>query len=111
MNKLFFSTLAVALLSLGGCQSTAVKPVESKPAQSTATGLSAEAKQALAKAEADVKDAKSKNALWTTAQDALKQAKEAAEKNDSAAVIKASRTASEQARLGIAQTQYPPTNP
>ncbi|MEW5944068.1 MAG: hypothetical protein AB1710_09510 [Pseudomonadota bacterium] len=72
--------------------------------------LSDEASQALAKAEADVKEARAQKALWTTAADALKNAREAAEEGDSAAVIKFSATASEHARLGIGQTKYPLTS-
>lgn len=72
--------------------------------------LSDEASQALVKAEADVKEAQAQKGLWATAADALKKAKEAAEEGDSAAVIKFSRTASEHARLGIAQTKYPLTS-
>jgi murein lipoprotein len=111
MKHPFFAALAASALFLGGCQNAAVKPAEPKPAQAPAAELSADARQALAQAEADVKEAQAKGALWTTAQDALKKAREAATKNDSEAVIKAARTASEQARLGIAQTRYPLTTP
>lgn len=72
--------------------------------------LSDEASQALGKAEADVKEAQAQKGLWATAADALKKAKEAAEEANSAAVIKFSGTASEHARLGIAQTKYPLTS-
>ena len=69
--------------------------------------ISDNAKAALAQAEKDVKEAKAKFALWTTADGALKAAQEAAKKGDSDGVVKASHTASEQAKLGIAQTSYP----
>lgn len=97
---------------IAGCQGGApVKPEvpvteAAKPAQ---PAISDEAKQALAKAEADVKAAKAQNALWTTADGALKSAKEAAAKGDSAAVLKFAKTASTQANLGIGQKAYPLT--
>jgi len=119
MNKIMIALLGSGLLLLAGCQSSSqVKPdvpqaavkVESVPkAEAPKPQLTDEAKQALAQAEADVKAAQAKKALWTTAQDALKQARAAAEKYDSAAVVKHARTASEQAQLGIAQSQYPVT--
>lgn len=116
MKKHIIALAGTGLLILAGCQaSDPVKPEAPQPAAKAEAPkaapapakLSEEASQALAKAEADVKAAQAKKALWTTAQDALKQAKAAAEKNDSAAVIKHAREASEQAQLGIAQTQYP----
>lgn len=118
MSKIMIALLGSGLLVLTGCQGSApVKPdvpqaavkTESAPKAETPKALSEEAKQALAQAEADVKAAQAKKALWTTAQDALKQAKAAAEKMDSAAVIKHAKVASEHAQLGIAQSQYPVT--
>jgi len=119
MNKIMIALAGVALLMLAGCQgSTPVKPdapqapakVEIAPkVEAPKAQLTEEARQALAQAEADVKAAQAKKALWTTAQEAMKQARESAEQNDSAAVIKYSRMASEYAQLGIAQTQYPVT--
>lgn len=72
-----------------------------------AAALSQPAQQALKQARTDVKDAKARDALWTTAQNALKSAEKAADAGDSEAVVKFSKTASEQAKLGIAQTHYP----
>lgn len=113
MQKIMLMFAAAGLLTLTGCESTMpTKPdVVKAPAKAEApqAQLSDEAKQALAQAEADVKAAREKKALWTTAQEALKQANEAAKKNDSAAVIKHAKKASEHAKLGIAQTQYPQT--
>lgn len=104
MSKQMFITLAAAgLLTLAGCQSAPTKEAAAGPV------LSDEAKAALAKAEADVKAANAKAALWTTAEDALKAAQAAAKKGDSAAVVKEARTASEHAALGMGQTAYPPT--
>lgn len=115
MQKIMIALAGAGMLALTGCggnmpvkpeapQAPAKVQAEEKKAQ-----LTEEAKQALAKAEADVKAAKAKNALWTTAQDALKKAKEAADKFDSTAVIHHANTASEHAQLGIAQSQLPPT--
>ena len=104
MSKQILITLAAAgILALAGCQTA--------PTQATAAGptISDEAKAALAKAEADVKAAHAKAALWTTAEDALKAAQDAAKKGDSDAVIKDARRASEQAALGMGQTAYPVT--
>lgn len=126
LNKLTIALAGVAVLSLAGCEGGALdKPEASmaaaKPEAGAAAGkpqaepaapvqaLSEEAGDALAKAEADVKAAQDKKALWTTALDALKQAKAAAAQYDSAAVIRYAKVASEQAKLGIAQTQYPLT--
>lgn len=111
MYKIITALAGAALLTLAGCESAPVKveapQATAKTPAAPTTQLTEEAKQALAKAEADVKSAQAKNALWTTAQDALKKAKAAAEQNDSAATIKHAKDASEFARLGIAQTQYP----
>lgn len=113
MQKIMFTFATAGLLMLAGCAST--QPAKPEAAQAPAkveapkAQLSDEAKQALSQAEADVKTAQEKDALWTTARDALKHAKDAAKKNDSAAVIKYAKEASEHAKLGIAQTQYPPT--
>lgn len=72
-----------------------------------AAALSEPAQQALTQAKADIKDAQAHDALWTTAQNALKKAEKAADAGDSGAVVKFSKKASEQAKLGIAQTHYP----
>lgn len=106
MKQLFVAIASALSLLVAGCQTTTYKE-EVKKVEAPKPALSAEASQALAKAEADVKAAKAKNALWTTANDALNKAKEAAAKFDSANVIKFAKTASEHAQLGIQQTQYP----
>ncbi|MDO9114464.1 MAG: hypothetical protein Q7U63_11820 [Polaromonas sp.] len=113
MQKIMFTFATAGLLMLTGCTST--MPTKPEAAQAPAkveapkAQLTDEAKKALAQAEADVKAAKDKDALWTTAADALKHAKDAAKKNDSAEVIKNSKEASDHAKLGIAQKQYPLT--
>ncbi|MDD5241246.1 MAG: hypothetical protein PHG47_05915 [Sulfuricella sp.] len=108
MYNKFIPLAILCSLLLGGCQgSGAVKP-EAVTSEAAKPALSEEARQALAKAEADIKEARTKKALWTTAENSLKKAKEAATKADSAAVLKHAKAASEQARLGLAQLSYPP---
>jgi murein lipoprotein len=117
MRNTLIPIFTFGFLLLGGCQSSGTaKPDVTAPAAAPAAAteaakpaLSEEARQALAKAEADVKEAKSQKSLWTTAEDALKKAQEAAAKNDSAATLKYSKVASEQAGLGLAQKGYPST--
>ncbi len=98
MNKLLAALTGAGLLFLGSVNAMADE-----------AAISDEAKQTLSKAEADVKEAQSKGALWTTAKDALKGAKAAAAKGDNATVIKEAKIASEHAQLGIQQLSYPQT--
>lgn len=99
MRKIIVAVSAAAVCVLAGCQgATAVKPFPTDP------------KDALAQAQADVKAAAAKDALWTTAQAALKEAENAAKKGDSMDVVKYSKIASDQAQLGLAQTRYPLTH-
>ena len=102
MHKQILIAAVVGMLSLAGCQSTPT----AAPAPAKVT-LSDEAQIALAWAESDVKTAQSQGALWTTADAALKAAKEAAAKGDSAAVIKNAKTASAHAKLGLEQKKQP----
>ena len=104
MSKLLLALTSAALLGLSGCAGTETKPADKAAA---APALSAEAQAALSAAQADVKTAKSKNALWTTADAALKAAEEAAKKGDSATVIKQSKLASDHVKKGLAQLNYP----
>ena len=97
-KQILIAAAMVGMLSLGGCQ-TAPPPAK--------VALNDEAQIALAWAESDVKAAQSQGALWTTADSALKAAKEAAAKGDSAAVIKSAKTASTHAKLGIEQKKLP----
>lgn len=106
MKKNLIASSLLALL-VAGC-ATAPEPQADAAPAAAQTGLSAEASAALAQARADVKEAKTKEALWTTAADALEDAEKAAEKGDSATVMKASARASDQAKLGLAQLSYPP---
>ena len=98
MHKSLLVVVA-GLLTLSACQTTPPAP--------TKAALNDEAIIALSWAEADVKDANKADALWTTAADSLKAAKEAAAKGDSAATIKNAKVASAHAKLGLAQSKYP----
>jgi lipopolysaccharide export LptBFGC system permease protein LptF len=66
-----------------------------------------QARAAVAAAEAAVQAAAEQRALWTTAQDALREARNALAQDDYAAAERLSRFAAEQARLGIQQLGYP----
>lgn len=100
MSKVLLALTSAALIALSGCATQQAAP-PAKPA------LSAEAKAALTAAEAAHKDANAKFALWTTADAALKAAKEAAEKGDSDTVIKQSKIVQDHTKKGIAQLDYP----
>ncbi|MDP2432415.1 MAG: hypothetical protein Q8O33_10300 [Pseudomonadota bacterium] len=100
--------LGLATFALAGCGSTPAKTSEA-PKDATKSALSDAAQQALDKAAADVKTAKAKFALWTTADKAYKDALEAAKAGNSDAVIKQATFASDQIARGIAQLSYPST--
>lgn len=102
------ATAGLFALALSACSQTPTKAAEApkEPAKPT---ISAEAQKALDQAEAEVKTAKAKFALWTTAETGLKQAQEAAKAGDSAAVIKQAAFVSEQVKGGLAQLSYPST--
>lgn len=105
MRKILLALTAASLMTLGGCATqTTTAPKAAEAAKPT---ISAEAQSALDAAKAAVKEAKSKGGLWTTAENALKAAEEAAGKGDSAGVIKNAKTASEHAKLGMEQLKYP----
>jgi murein lipoprotein len=100
MRKVLLALTAASLLAIGGCATQEA----AKPAAPT---ISDSAKSALSAAQAAVKDAKAKNALWTTADSALKAAEEAAKKGDSAAVISNAQKAQDHAKMGVQQAGYP----
>ena len=106
MSKVLLALTSVALLGLSGCADLYVNKPSDKPAAAKAA-ISAEAQAALTAAQADVKNAKAKNALWTTADAALKAAEKAAAEGDSATVIKQSKLASDHVKKGLAQLNYP----
>ncbi len=102
MSKVLLALTTAALLGLSGCAST---QTASQPAAKPT--ISAEAQAALSAAQADVKAAKAKNALWTTADNALKAAEAAAAKGDSETVLKQSKLARDHVQKGLAQLNYP----
>ncbi|MBT9591743.1 MAG: hypothetical protein IV089_12715 [Thiobacillus sp.] len=107
MSKVLLALTSAALLGLSGCADLYINKSGSAPAKSAAATISAEAQAALTAAQADVKAAKAKNALWTTADSALKAAEAAAAKGDSATVLKEAKLASNQVQKGLAQLNYP----
>ncbi|MDP2785810.1 MAG: hypothetical protein Q8O38_14655 [Sulfurimicrobium sp.] len=114
MNSKIFSAAAASLIALFmiGCSATPTKSAETPKAPAAAVAaptISEEAQKALTQAEADVKAAKSKFALWTTAETALKAAQEAAKAGDSAGVISQAKYVSGQVKQGLAQISYPTT--
>jgi murein lipoprotein len=106
MRHILISLTAVSLLALTGCATESKKSVATT--QPATPAISADAKAALDKAEAVVKEAKAKYALWTTADSAITAAEEAATKGDSEGVIKNAKTAEQQAQLGLEQAKMPP---
>jgi len=106
MSKVLLALTSVALLGMAGCADLYINQPDSKPAV-TKPAISAEAQAALTAAQAAVKDAQAKNALWTTAADALKAAEAAAATGDSATVLKQSKLASDHVQKGLAQLNYP----
>ena len=104
MSKVLFALTSAALLGLSGCADLYINQ-PAKPA--AAATPAAAAKAALSSAPAAAKDAKAKNALWTTAENALKAAEAAAEKGDSDTVMKQAKLANDQVQKGLAQLNYP----
>ena len=68
----------------------------------------AAARSALLEAESAVQEAVRLKALWTTAQNALLEARAAFARADYDKAVRAAADAEELGRLGIAQTRYPP---
>lgn len=101
MRKVLLALTAASLLAIGGCAT------EQQAAKSSAPTISAAAQSSLTAAQAAVKEAKAKNALWTTADAALKAAEAAAKKGDSAAVISNAQKAQDHAKMGLQQANYP----
>lgn len=89
---------------------TEPKPTQpAAPAPATPPPLSAEAREALAAAEAAVQAARAAYALWVPAETALQAARDAAWAGDSARVLNESREVAELTRLGAEQARYPST--
>lgn len=107
MSKVLLALTSVALLGLSGCADLQPTQPPAKAAEPAKISISAEAQAALTAAKAEAKDAKAKNALWTTAENALKAADEAAAKGDSDTVMKQVKLARDHIQKGLAQMNYP----
>lgn len=111
MSKVLLALTSAALLGLSGCADLYINQPAGKPAAKAAEPakptISAEAQAALTAAQAAAKDAKAKNALWTTAEAALKAAEAAAAKGDSDTVLKQAKLANDHIQKGLAQLNYP----
>lgn len=112
MSKILLALTSAALLGLSACADlgagkTGSAGSGSQPVESARPVISTEARAALAAAQAAVRDAQSRNALWTTAESALKAAEDAAVRGDSDTVIEQARRASSDAQKGLAQLNYP----
>jgi predicted lipoprotein len=76
------------------------------PVPGPAHGAADAAVAAVKEAEKAVQMARERKALWTTAEEALNQARAALSRNDYAAALAAAQRALGQARLGLEQTGY-----
>jgi hypothetical protein len=65
------------------------------------------AEVAIVEAEAAVKQASTRRALWTSAEDALRRARRALQEGNAAMAIEQARIAHKHSELGIAQKDYP----
>lgn len=104
MNKLYTSIVLAGLLGLSvltGCASLGDFARDG--------ALSNQAVAALAQAESDVKAARAAFTLWTSADDALQKARDAAQAGDSAGVIEQAALVSGLCKLSAAQAGYPST--
>lgn len=102
---------ACLVATLTACGQTPDKPAQEPAPRPAQPAISAAASQALARAEADVAEARGKFALWTSAETAIAKAREAARAGDSAEVLRQAAIASELVRLGLEQLNYPSTAP
>jgi type IV pilus biogenesis protein CpaD/CtpE len=106
MSKVLLALTSAALLGLSGCAEMEPSQPPAKPAEAKPT-ISAEAQAALTAAQADVKAAQAKNALWTNSKDALGKAEKAAEAGNSAEVLKETEVTEFYLRKAAAQLNYP----
>ena len=91
------------LVALTCCGVLAPRPTGASDGGASA----ASARAAVAQAAKAVDEARAKRALWTTAEDALRDAEAALAAGDYDAAVKAARFAAGQAQLGIQQLSYP----
>jgi hypothetical protein len=106
LKWIFLTVTGFIVMQLAGCATNALTPTTES---ASPKGISAEAANLLAQAEADIAYARAKFALWTTAESALAAAREAALRGDSTEVMRQAGFASGQVRLGIKQLDYPST--
>ena len=109
MHSNWKSMLAASLLALLSTACGAPSASRPDPDSTASVKISEAAQTALALAETDVSHARSKFALWTTAESALLAARKAAAAGDSAGVLQHAVFASSQARLGLQQLDLPTT--
>lgn len=100
---MFRMTFKRALLTFCGIAFLVIEP----PASAVDEPDSDAAEAEVVAAELAVVEATRQRALWTTARDALQEARAALQKGDFRAAIQAARFAREQAELGIAQSRAP----
>ncbi len=79
----------------------------SVPVGAIAADSLAEAQAEVRKAELAVKHAEAQHALWTSAQEALRRARQALSESNAALALEQARIAQKQSELGIAQKSYP----
>lgn len=110
LTRKLLSLMLIALSATAcGIIDKAISPATLSALISSQPTLSDEAEAALARAEGDIERARAAHALWTTAESAIRKAREAAQVGDSATVIAQSEIASDLAGLGLAQRDYPTT--
>jgi hypothetical protein len=114
MNSLlrlkYLPVAACLALALAACGQAPVKLFDI-PKETAVPAITEAARDALSQAEADVEAARARFALWTTAESALKLARDAAQAGNSELVSKHAALASGQARAGVVQLAYPSTEP
>ena len=110
---------AFVFMVLAGCAAQEpATPVQAPPAAAAPAAreapsppvqqLTAAARTALQNAEQSVADARARQALWTSAVQALEQARVAAQRLDNEAVVRISAHVRELVQLGLKQRQSPP---
>lgn len=102
-------TTVAALAAWSGIQGVGAIPSEGADVSCDSRQLQPadRARAALAEAEQAVLAAREQQALWTTAEEALKLARRALERGNYAEALKQAKTAREHAELGLAQKSYP----
>ena len=94
---------AVTALAAGCATAPKEQPAEPAPAAARPAGPSPAATQAIAEAEAAIREAKALNWIWRDTEKLLKKARKAAEKGDNDKAVKLARKAKGQAELAVNQ--------